>query len=119
RRVCEVTQGSPPFVRNGGMAVMYAQLTDPPPPVTSRRPDLSTAVDRVFAQAMAKPAEQRFANCTDFANALRDAFGIRSYDSGPDSIPPHPMTQIVGGGAGSGGGGGGGAGSGRGRRRPR
>ncbi len=108
----ELITGSPPFVRNDAMAVMYAQLTEPPPPVSSRRPDLPTAVDRVFAQAMAKPAEQRFANCTAFAEALRDAFGIRPYDSGPESIPPHPMTQIVGGGGGAAGGGAGGAGGG-------
>ncbi|HET9898077.1 MAG TPA: serine/threonine-protein kinase [Streptosporangiaceae bacterium] len=91
----ELITGSPPFVRNDAMAVMYAQLTEPPPPVTSRRPDLSAAVDRVFAQAMAKPAEQRYATCTEFALALRDAFGIRPYDSGPGSAPSHPMTQIV------------------------
>ncbi len=103
----ELISGSPPFKRDDAMAVMYAQLTEPPPPVTSRRPELPVAVDQVFARALAKPVEERYASCTEFAESLREAFGIRPYDSGPGSIPSspqHPMTQVVsGGGTGRGG----------------
>ncbi len=111
----ELITGGPPFVRNDAMAVMYAQLTEAPPPVTSRRSDVPSAVDGVFNRAMAKPAEQRYATCSDFADALRDALGIRPYDSGANPIPPtpqHPMTQVVGSSPGSGGPGGGSAGGG-------
>ena len=94
----ELITGSPPFQRNDAMAVMYAQLTEPPPPATSRRPELPAAVDHVFARAMAKPVDERYANCTDFAEALRGALGIRPYDSGPGSIPSvtHPPTDLAG-----------------------
>jgi DNA-binding beta-propeller fold protein YncE len=52
----------------------------------------------VFAKALAKPVAERYQSCTEFAEALRDAFGIRPYDSGPGSAPglPHPRTQLVG-----------------------
>ncbi len=94
----ELITGSPPFQRDDAMAVMYAQLTEPPPPVTSRRPDLSAAVDQVFAKALAKPVAERYLSCTDFAEALREAFGIRPYNSGPGSIPSvtHPPTEFIG-----------------------
>jgi len=93
----ELITGSPPFQRDDAMAVMYAQLTEPAPPVTSRRPELSAEVDGVFARALAKQAAERYPSCTDFAEALRHAFGIRPYDSGPGSIPSvrHPMTQRI------------------------
>lgn len=93
----ELITGTPPFQRVDAMAVMYAQITEPPPLVTSSRPELPGAVDAVFARALAKPADQRYQNCGEFAEALREALGIRPYDSGTGSIPslPHPRTQFV------------------------
>jgi len=94
----ELIAGAPPFQRDDARAVMYAQLTEPAPSVTSRRPELPAAVDEVFAKALAKPAGERYQSCTEFAEALREALGIRPYDTGPGSIPglPHPRTQVVG-----------------------
>jgi hypothetical protein len=67
---------------------MYAQLSQPPPPLTSRRPDLPAAVDQVFARALAKIPGDRYASCREFADAMRAAFGLASYDSGPEPILP-------------------------------
>jgi serine/threonine protein kinase/DNA-binding beta-propeller fold protein YncE len=93
----ELIAGSPPFKRDDAMAVMYAQLTEPPPPVTTRRPELPGAVDAVFATALAKVVDERYQNCTEFAEALRGALGVRPYDSGPSSIPSlqHLRTQLA------------------------
>ena len=93
----ELLTGVPPFKRDEAMAVMYAQLSEPPPPVTGRRPDLSPSVDAVFARALAKAPADRYPNCRDFSDALREAFGIRPYDSGPGVVPSgeHPQTQVV------------------------
>ena len=46
--------GEPPFVRDEGMAVLYAHLSEPPPRLTSRRQDLPAAVDDVLLRALAK-----------------------------------------------------------------
>src|SRR5262252_2575390 len=46
----ELLSGSPPFQREEAMAVMYAQLSEPPPSLTRRRPQLPIAVDGVFAR---------------------------------------------------------------------
>jgi hypothetical protein len=94
----ELLAGAPPFRRDGAMAVMYAQLSEPPPLVTSQRPDLPPAADQVFARALAKAPADRYASCREFADALRVAFGVAPYDSGPGLIPVagHAPAQIVG-----------------------
>ena len=83
----EMLTGAPPFRSGEAAAVMYAQVSQPPPPLTSRRPDLPAAVDQVFARALAKAPGDRYTSCREFADALRAAFGLVSYDSGPEPIP--------------------------------
>ena len=82
----EMLTGAPPFRSPEAAALMYAQLSHPPPPLTSRRPDLPAAADQVFARALAKIPGDRYASCRDFADALRAAFDLASYDSGPEPI---------------------------------
>jgi DNA-binding beta-propeller fold protein YncE len=93
----ELLTGAPPFQRDEAMAVMYAQLSEPPPALSSRRGGLPLAVDNVFIKALAKAPAERYGTCTEFAEALRVAFGLRPYDSGPGGVPSggHPATRIV------------------------
>ena len=72
--------GEPPFPRDEGMAVLYAQLQTPPPKLTSRRPGLPPEVDDVLARALSKAPEDRYASCGEFADALRLAFGLQQPD---------------------------------------
>jgi DNA-binding beta-propeller fold protein YncE len=94
----ELLTGVPPFQREEAMAVMYAQLSEQPPPLSSRRRDLGYAADAVFAKALAKAPADRYGTCREFSEALREAFGIRPYDSGRTDLPSgeHPATQVVG-----------------------
>jgi serine/threonine-protein kinase len=85
--------GAPPFSREDSAAVMWAQISDPPPPVTSRRPDLPAAVNDVMARALAKSAPERFATCGEFATALNRACGLEpgaagAPPEGPGGAPP-------------------------------
>lgn len=76
--------GLVPYVRDSPMAVLYAQLDEPPPRVADVRADLPGEVDRVLAKAMAKQSGRRYASCGEFADALREALGVGPYDpSGP------------------------------------
>jgi Protein kinase domain/WD domain, G-beta repeat len=89
--------GEPPFPRDEGAAVMYAQLSAPPPPLTARRPDIRPAVDEVLQRALAKVPDDRYASCGEFADALRAALGLGEYhsDRGAGPVPGHPLTEAV------------------------
>jgi serine/threonine protein kinase len=69
----EMLSGSPPFRRDESMALLWAQLEAPPPPLTERRPDLPPAVDAVIGTALAKSPADRYPTCMEFASALRAA----------------------------------------------
>ena len=74
----EMLTGAPPFRRDQSLAVMWAQLSAPPPPLTSARPDLPAAVDQVMFRALAKAPEDRYPSCRAFAAALQEACGVSS-----------------------------------------
>ena len=92
----QMLTGEVPFEREQGMAVLLAHLSEPPPSVCARRPDLPAATDHVLARALAKVPENRYRSCRDFADALREALGLAPYHPrSPSSAPGHPQTQIV------------------------
>jgi len=70
-----------PFSRGEAVAVMYAQLYDPPPLVTATRRDLPATVNKVLGRAMEKQPEDRYESCTAFADALREALGLSPWGS--------------------------------------
>ena len=94
----ELLTGAPPFHHEEATAVMYAHLSEPPLPVTSRRADLPLAVDQVVARALAKMPADRYASCQEFADALLQALRTVPPSSplgASDGPPPsHPPTQI-------------------------
>jgi serine/threonine-protein kinase len=94
-----VLTGSPPFAGDDAMALAWAQLYDPPPAVTDRRPDIPAAVDRVLARALAKDPDDRFESCGAFARALRSAFGPSANGVPPDdrALGTHPVAAAAGG----------------------
>ena len=89
----ELLTGAVPFEGYAGVAVISAQLNEPPPPLTSRRPDLSAAADAVMTRALAKAAADRYPSCGDFADALRGAFGLPPYRTRREAT--HPPGQEV------------------------
>jgi serine/threonine protein kinase len=116
----ELLCGQTPFPRDQLAAVIWAHLSEPPPTLTSERPDLPPAIDSVLAKALAKDPADRYASCWEFADALRAALGLPPYHSnaegivradrpqddaawspgtgaGEDSIPdaPVPATQLA------------------------
>jgi len=73
----EMLAGEPPFHREQNLAVMWAQVSAPPPSVLRWRPELPPAVDQVLAKALAKVPADRHGSCMEFASALRGACAIR------------------------------------------
>ncbi|HEX4656986.1 MAG TPA: protein kinase, partial [Streptosporangiaceae bacterium] len=93
----ELISGAPPFKRSGGLAVVWAQLSEPPPPLTARRAGLPPAIDDVLARAMAKSPADRFRRCGEFAVALREVLGLRTAEPGGTGgrARPAPATQVA------------------------
>ena len=79
----EMLAGAPPFRRDQSLAVMWAQLSAPPPALTSARPDLPAGVDQVMFRGLAKAPEERYPNCRAFAAALQEACGVTSAELQP------------------------------------
>ncbi|KAB1148075.1 serine/threonine protein kinase [Streptomyces luteolifulvus] len=98
--VYETLAGRPPFLRDDDMALLWAHQYDAAPPLSEARPDLAPQVDTVFAKALAKSPDDRYATCLDFVAALRTAghatprptqADLRAVDQreDPPSPPPH------------------------------
>lgn len=92
----EMLAGTPPFKRDQGMAVLWAQLSTPPPALTSRRPDLPPAVDQVIAKALAKAPGHRYDTCLGFASSLEGACGLRAGTfAGPSAAQDRPLRSAT------------------------
>ena len=88
----ELLAGETPFHRDQWMAVIHAHLSQPPPLLTSQRPDLPPAADEVLVRALAKAPADRYASCREFAEALRQALGLAPYDPRP-AVAQSPDTR--------------------------
>ncbi len=89
----EMLSGAPPFRRDETMAIMWAQVSAPPPALTSRRPDLPAAVDPVLAKALAKAPDDRYRTCLEFAAALRNAVAPPAGEPSVSQPPASPSAD--------------------------
>jgi hypothetical protein len=89
----EMLTGTPPFRRAENIALMYAQLSEAPPLLRERRPELPPAVDQVMGKALAKSPADRYATCMDFAAALKAACTPQA--SRPGGVPERMPTELA------------------------
>jgi pSer/pThr/pTyr-binding forkhead associated (FHA) protein/predicted Ser/Thr protein kinase len=79
----ECLTGGPPFSYDDDVKLLDAHVEDPPPKVTSARPDLPEAIDQIVAKAMAKEPGDRYASAMEMVDAARSAFGDGEGGGGP------------------------------------
>jgi serine/threonine-protein kinase len=78
----QILTGTLPFEADDVFALMFKQMSEPPPPITARRSDLPPGLARAIERALAKVPDHRFATMEEFARAL---------ESEPASTP----TEII------------------------
>ncbi len=89
----EMLTGEPPFRRDQAIAVLYAHMSEPPAPVSSRRPGLPAALDPVLDRVLAKSPADRYPTCAAFTSALRQAIGLAPYDAAEQAN--RPATEVA------------------------
>jgi serine/threonine-protein kinase len=86
--------GAPPFKADTEASVIHAHLTEPPPRVTQKRPELPAALNDVVAIAMAKSKEDRYPTCGELARAFRNAALGASVGAEPRLAAPATVQSI-------------------------
>ncbi|MGC5248989.1 protein kinase domain-containing protein [Gordonia sp. DT219] len=66
----QLLSGATPFANTNVAALIRQQMSEPPPPITTRRPDLSRRVDQVLGRALEKDPARRYRTCSEFAADL-------------------------------------------------
>ena len=93
----ELLTGSPPFKHSNPAVVISQHLTASPPPIGSRRPELSD-LGPAFDRALAKSPAERFDRCVDFARALGHGIGSEAGawgDIDQTMLPPPRAVRVI------------------------
>ncbi|MEV6554814.1 serine/threonine-protein kinase [Nocardia sp. NPDC051756] len=86
--------GQTPYPATNPGQIVAGHITKPVPRLSDRRPDLPAPLDDVIGRAMAKQRHERFASCSEFAEAAKDAlFGrpaVAGYRTAPTVLNTRP-----------------------------
>ncbi|WP_110470669.1 serine/threonine-protein kinase [Williamsia limnetica] len=83
--------GRVPFKGDSTADVITGHLSKPVPKLSELVPAVPPAVDSVIAKAMAKEADDRFANCRQFTDALQSAFRQNAGQAATRYATPPPV----------------------------
>lgn len=92
--------GQTPYPATNPGQIVAGHITKPVPRLSDRRPDLPASLDAVIGRAMAKPRHERFASCSEFAEATVAALSGRPAVLGSRTSPtvrnsrPYPATVV-------------------------
>ena len=87
----ECLTGEVPFPHESEVAVIYAQLEEPPPKASERRPQLPAGVDSPLARAMAKLPADRYPCARDLVQAAQVGLGVHA-----ERGAAHPRRWLAG-----------------------
>jgi serine/threonine-protein kinase len=87
----EMLAGDPPFTASNPQAVMAKHITDPAPPITTTRPNVTAGLARALAKALSKSPADRHASAAAFATGLTTE--IAPADRSPPSLVVLPFAN--------------------------
>jgi tRNA A-37 threonylcarbamoyl transferase component Bud32 len=91
----ELLAGRRPFTRESELATVFAHLSEPPPRISDVRPDLSPALDDVFATALAKDPDDRYSTAGELVRAARRALRETPTRARPRWLRPAVAAAVV------------------------
>ena len=99
--LCEALTGSVPYPRQTPAAMLIAHMTDAPPRISERVPDVPAGMDGVVSRALAKDPGERFGSAGELAEAARDAArgsaaaqrAVRAADAGGEAARRAPAAS--------------------------
>ncbi len=96
----EMLSGGPAFEGPTAQAVLSKNITEDPPPLSTRLPDVPAVLERVVKRAMAKDPAGRYQNASELADALILVDmnvlteGVREAMQSPVQAPASPDSAI-------------------------
>jgi serine/threonine-protein kinase len=90
----ECLTGEAPYERDTQSALVSAHLTELPPRITAKRPELPAALNAVIATAMAKKKEDRYSSAGAFSDAARAAALGKAAAPEPEAPRRAPETVL-------------------------
>jgi serine/threonine-protein kinase len=81
--------GDVPFARSSDAAVLFAHVSEPPPRISGRRPELPASLDEIFEGALAKDPGARPSSARELVADVRRALGDHAAEIGP----PRPRSR--------------------------
>ena len=93
----EMLSGRPPFSGLYTDAVLYAISHEEPEPVSARRKDIPTALERIVSRALAKDVQDRYQNIGEMLRDLSTALEspVASADTAVHDLPSEPRECSV------------------------
>jgi len=83
--------GLPPFEGDNDIEVIFAHMREPPPPATTRAPDLPPAIDPILTRAMSKSKGDRWPTCSAMIAAMQTELRVGA----PGSATPEDETRSM------------------------
>jgi serine/threonine-protein kinase len=84
----QMLAGETPFKATNTPAMLMKHVSEPPPPLRSRRSDVPASLASAVERALAKGAEDRFQSAAEMRDALRERAAGRAYPT-----PPPPASE--------------------------
>jgi len=94
----ELLAGEPPFQADGPVALLSRILTDEPPKLCDKHPDVPHQVEAVILRALSKKPDSRLSTMEDVADALEpfaDSTSMTDRRSAASALPPKPPQTTI------------------------
>lgn len=90
----EMLTGRVPFEAETPMAVLFRQIQDPPPPLSTVRPDLPYTLEMVLLKALTKDPDHRYPSMSAFRRAWKDALAEAAASAPASAVQPPSVVAL-------------------------